>query len=395
MNNNNDQPLSGVKVIDLTTVISGPYITQILGDMGAEIIKIETPAGDLTRSLGETISDDLTIQFCMYNRNKKSVCLDLKSKEGYEVFTKLVQAADVVVENFRAGVVESLRASYEDLRKLNSKIICASVRGFPEGSDLENVRCYDSMIQALGGFSYIQGDEKNPQFIQNPIADKIAGQTCLTGLLAALYSREKTNTGQRVVVSMLGSYFSFMRNQEDSAFMCPDFKSTLPKPRVHECFPIKDGWASFMFLKIEQFRDLFSSLGKLEMFQTKFENRDFFSIYNDLINTCGKLIAELDCDQLSDLAIQTKLPIAPVLNRTQSIKYAERIKCSLTTKRNDLRNGLGYYDINSAIHFSNSKTQNYSQPPALGEHTVSVLKGLDYSDEEIKKILDKGTTKSG
>lgn len=388
------KPLEHVTVLDLTSVISGPYITQALGDMGAKVIKVEPLNGDLTRSLGDAVTDDLTLYFCQYNRNKQSISLNIKTEQGLEVFNKLLEQSDVLVENFRSGVVESLGISYQQLKSKHPELIYASVRGFPEGSELENVRCYDSMIQALGGFAYIQGDDSEPSFVKNAIADKISGISCLNGLLAALFLREKTKLGQRIVVSMLESYFSFMRNQDDSQFMFPSHDSNTPQPDVHRCYRIKDGWASFMFLKLEQFFEFFKSLDREDLIRDHFSSDDFFNMYHELLQSVGELLLTLNSDQVVDLARKTQLPIAPVLNRQQAIDFADKIGCKLVSQRPDLSHDVQYFDIDSVWKFSQSTSESYTQPPKLGEHSLTILKELGYSQANISKMVCAGVVKA-
>lgn len=380
-------PLTGVTVIDLTSVISGPYVTQVLGDFGAEVIKIEPFNGDVTRTLGTQVCKGITMYYCQFNRNKKSISIDLKSQNGKEVFEKLMEKADVLVENFRAGIVESLGISYDQLKCHHPRLIYASIRGFPEDSNFDTVRCYDSMIQALGGFAYAQGTVHEPVFIKNAIADKISGLTCLNGLLSALYMREKTGQGQRVQVSMLEAYFSFMRNHTDQKFIFPDQDINDIVPDAHRCYKLKDGWASFMFLKPEQYHELFRALNRPGLIDDSIAISDFIKNIDAINDIVGELLSDLDIEDVLEISKKHMLPIAPILDREGALKFSRSINCNLTSSRFVAQYDQEYADINSVFKYSKGESGYVSPPPLLGEHTLQILKELGYNDSQVSEML--------
>ena len=210
------KPLEGIRIIDLTHMLAGPYSGMVLADLGAEVVKIEPLyTGEMTRTL---LSQDPQYSFKNFgayfltlNRNKKSVAIDLKQNEGLKVFYDLVAKSDVVLNNFSAGVVEKLKIDYKNLKKINSKIITCSITGFGETGPHSNRPAYDNIIQAYSGGMSITGTDLNSLVRSGiPIADLGGGLYSVVGILSALLSREKTNKGQHVDISLLDSQISLL-----------------------------------------------------------------------------------------------------------------------------------------------------------------------------------------
>lgn len=209
----NRKPLEGIRVLDLTQAYSGPFCTMNLADFGAEVIKIERPGtGDQTRTWGP-FKNDYSAYFAYINRNKQGVTLDLATPEGKEVFFKLVEAADVVCENFRVGTMEKLGLGYEELKKINPRIIYGSISGFGLEGPLSKRPCYDIIAQGMSGMMSVTGYPENPPVKIGPsVGDNYSGAYLCMGILSALYNREKTGEGQRIDVAMVDTLFSIMEN---------------------------------------------------------------------------------------------------------------------------------------------------------------------------------------
>lgn len=204
--------LDGVLVIDLTTFMSGPFATMILGDLGAEIIKIEQPReGDTSRHIPPYFHEGESLYYISLNRNKKSVTLDMTTKKGKEIFHGLVKKADIVIENFRPGISTKLGADYEQLKKINSKIICCSITAFGPDGPYGNRPAYDLTIQALSGSMSMTGEKgRGPLRLGLPMGDLAASMWAVVGILTALHHREKTGEGQFVDTSLLDCLVSFI-----------------------------------------------------------------------------------------------------------------------------------------------------------------------------------------
>ena len=191
--------LQGITVLELGTYLTGPYAAMLLGDLGAEVIKVEERAsGDPFRGWG---NEGYNSTFCSVNRNKKSISLNLKTKKGAEIFLKLAKQADVLIENFRPGVVEELGFDYEKVRELNPKIIYCSISGFGQNGPYRDWPGYDTIGQAMGGLLSLITDWKNPKPVGVSLSDHITGIFACYGILAALYARERTSRGVRQPVA--------------------------------------------------------------------------------------------------------------------------------------------------------------------------------------------------
>lgn len=206
----NRGPLAGLRVIDLTRVLSGPFCTMILGDLGADVIKIESPSGDPVRAQGH-IRDGLSWYFASFNRNKKSVVLDLYTEEGQQALVRLLETADALVENFRPGTLERMGLSAERLKEINPKLVVASVNGFGAEGPYAKRPAFDFVVQAMSGFMSVNGVEgQEPMRSAPPITDLLAGIYAALGVVAACGQSAKTGQGQHVEVSMMNSVISVM-----------------------------------------------------------------------------------------------------------------------------------------------------------------------------------------
>jgi CoA:oxalate CoA-transferase len=204
------QPLSGIRVLDLTRVLSGPFSTMLLADMGADVVKVETSRGDTVREQGEVVNG-LSWYFASFNRNKRSVVLDLRSDEGKAVLSKLLQRADVLVENFRPGVLAEMGFSEAQLRKINSQLIVASINGYGSTGPYVDRPSFDFIAQAMSGFMATTGLKDGPPMRAGaPITDLVAGLYCAFGIVSAIRARELTGRGQRVEAAMINGMVSML-----------------------------------------------------------------------------------------------------------------------------------------------------------------------------------------
>jgi crotonobetainyl-CoA:carnitine CoA-transferase CaiB-like acyl-CoA transferase len=204
-------PLQGVRVLELGQIIAGTYANQVLSDLGAEVIKVETPEGDLGRIPSVAPYRGLSALFLTFNRNKKSIVINLKTEPGREIFYGLVKVSDVVVDNFRPGVLERLRVDYETLSRINPRIIQCSVTGFGAAGAYKDYPALDLIIQAISGHMAITGEPGRPPVrVGIPLADMSGGIYSCKGILAALYARERTGRGQRVEVSMFDAMLNLL-----------------------------------------------------------------------------------------------------------------------------------------------------------------------------------------
>ena len=207
----NKGPLSGIKVIDLTAMVSGPVCTMMLGDQGADVIKIEPLSGELMRSVG-TSNNGMTTSFLCSNRSKRSLTLNLKDKKGIDILKQLLVSADVIVQNFRPGTMKRMRLDYEEVIKINKNIIYTSISGFGEKGPYSKQRVYDPVIQALSGLADIQRDQESnfPKMVRTIIPDKTTGMAAAQAISSALFYRERYNKGQHIKLAMLDVMIAYL-----------------------------------------------------------------------------------------------------------------------------------------------------------------------------------------
>lgn len=205
-------PLDGVRVLDLTTMVSGPVATMMLADQGADVVKIESPAGDLMRNYG-VIQNGMSSSFLSCNRGKKSLCIDIKTPEGLEIVKKLIPTADVLVQNFRPGAIARMGLGEEVVRKLNPKIVFVSISGVGETGPYAHQRVYDPVIQALCGLAEIQADRHStgkPRMVRTIIPDKTTAVTAAQAITAGLYAQLRTGQGQHIRLAMLDVMIGYL-----------------------------------------------------------------------------------------------------------------------------------------------------------------------------------------
>jgi crotonobetainyl-CoA:carnitine CoA-transferase CaiB-like acyl-CoA transferase len=266
-------PLTAIRVIDITTQITGPLCSQALGDLGADVIKIEALFGETSRWMMPPEKAGLTGYFSQMNRNKRSMTMDLKNPEGLEIFKKLVATADVLVENFRGGVPDRLGIGYDDLKQLNDRLIYVSITGFGRSGPMSHLPAYDPIAQGMVGLMPIQGDafKEKPQLIQSAIVDKTTANTATGVALAALYARDGINgtgKGQRVDVPMIDAFAANALQD----MLCVDtfMPNDMPDPEglaVLRTFSTTNGHVVGMCLQDYHFEGFCNALGCEELLE--------------------------------------------------------------------------------------------------------------------------------
>ena len=283
-------PCSGLRVVDMTALVSGPFCTQVLSDLGAEVIRIEGPTSDVMR-VSAPLFRGHAAGFEQNNRGKKSVVVDVKSDAGRETVRALADTADLFVQNSRPGVMERLGLGYEALRQTNPRLIYLSINGFGETGPYAERPAYDTVIQGLTGFMPVQGAGGAPKAVLSPIADKITAIYAANAAMAALLDRERTGQGQKVVVGMLSAFAAFMLPDALTSYT---FQSTDPMPSgtrtgVFEPLAVSDGFVIGLILQRRQFERLSVALGREDLLQDpRFETEA------QLLDNVRDLYAELE-----------------------------------------------------------------------------------------------------
>ncbi|MBP6876464.1 MAG: CoA transferase [Phenylobacterium sp.] len=387
--------LEGVRVIDFTSVLSGPACTQALAQMGAEVIKVEPLAGDVLRMIGPPSIGDYSPHFVHANRNKQSVALDLRDPEAKAACLALIKSADVVVENFRPGVMDKLGFGYEALRESHPELIYASISGFGESGPWRDMRAYDSMIQALSGFMHLQGAGEEPQLVQCAIADKLTGRATFEAILAALFARERGKGGQKISVSMLSAYITFMLQDCMREHTFLDWEGDARGVNAHVKFKTKDGWISFLFIQIEEYHGFFRACGREDLTaDPRFAGRDtiranFEAWKSEMQATIGTWTTA----ELIEVTRRHQLPVAPVLSVSEMLEFEQVVHNEVFVER-DLGPGVGRIRyMNGPWTFSGAGLAPIVDPPHLGESTVSALAHVGVPTDQAQALVQRGAAK--
>lgn len=385
-------PCEGVRVLDFTSVVSGPVCTQTLGDLGADIIKVEPSIGDFSRLSGGTPHAGLNGFFAQNNRNKRSIVLDLKSSEGVQVALDLALRADVVVENYRPGVADRIGIGWKALRELNEKLIYVAISGFGPTGPYATHPAYDHLIQGLTGFMPVQGGPDEPNMVQSVIGDKVGGLTAATGVLAALFERERSGRGQRIDVPMLDAYASFILTDE----MGPRTFAEVPPPTniatsIFRSFATRDGHVVGIAAQDGQFRALCRALDREDLIDderfsaigVRFANSEAF---NELIE--HELLKWSTKDFISR-AREFGAPFAPVLS-VEGFLADEQVRHNETVITRNVEGAGATRFLRPPLRFERTPAGIHRDPPRLGEQTDEILEELGYSDSKRDQLRKSG-----
>ena len=394
------KPLEGIKVLDLTHMLAGPYAGMVLADLGADVVKVEPlGTGEMTRGL---LSDDpnnsfkgFGAYFLTLNRNKKSVSLDLKDVQGLQVFYDLVKSTDVVLNNFSAGVVKKLKIDYDHLSKINPKIITCSITGFGETGKHSSRPAYDQIVQAYsGGMSITGADASTPTRAGIPIGDLGSGLFSVIGMLSALLSREKTGKGQHLDLSLLDvqiSLLTYMATMQTLSGVNPEPIGNAHFVHVpYNSFTTKNGFVVIAVITDAFWKELLNIVDvdnlRKEEFQSstgRLQNQKFIE------SELNKKLSTETSEHWINALNSAKVPCAPINSFSQALSDEQVIHRNMVVEVEHPDGGKVKMPGNP-IKLSYTDEDSFSPPPHLGQHTKETLiEWCNYSESEINELIKK------
>ena len=384
--------LSGVRILDLSRQLAGPYCSMILGDLGAEIIKIE-PVSGRTEPTGPYSYKGQDAYFMSVNRSKKSITLDLRTDKGREVFYDLVRISDVVLNNFRPSVPERLKIDYDILKEINPRIICCSITGFGSDGPYRDRPAYDMVAQALSGVMSITGEPGRPPVRSGvAISDQGAGMFAAHGILAALYARERTGVGRKVETSLLETTIALLA-YEASYYL---LSGVVPGPvgsghrtlAVYNAFETRNGYIAVA--AINRVPALCKAVGREELTQDpRFSESQISEHRQELLAILQEVFLTKDTDEWLELLTEADVPCGPVNTLDKALSDPQVLARDMVISVNHTLGGQ-IKQTGNPIKMSTTPPdmrQKFLSPPLLGEHTDEVLSQLlGYSPEKIDRL---------
>jgi formyl-CoA transferase len=397
MSNPQAGPLDGIRVLDLTRVLAGPYCTMFLGDLGAEVVKVEQPGvGDDTRGWGPPFTGGESAYFLCVNRNKKSVTVDLKSKEGVALLRRLAEHADVLIENFRPGAMERLGLGEKDLRAANPRLIYASLSGFGADGPMSDAPGYDLIVQAWGGLMSITGPaDGEPSKVGVAIIDLVAGLMLGKSIAAALFAREKLGVGQKIDTSLLEAEVACLINVGSNYLV----EASIPRrwgnahPSIvpYQSFKTADGYLVIGVASEGIWRRFCQAIGRVEWADdSRFEkNSNRVENRSLLIGLLAEIFLGRSTDEWLKLLNSAEVPCAPVQTVDQVFQAPQVLHREMLVQVEHPTAGIVRM-AGIPVKFSATPASVRLPPPLLGQHNEEVLESwLGMNDKEISELKRK------
>ena len=387
-------PLAGVRVVDLTTVISGPLATMMLADQGADVIKIESPkGGDYGRQLA-TRRGGFSASFLNNNRNKRSVALDLKSPEGLEALKAIVAGADVFIQNFRPGVADRLGLGEAVLRAVNPSLIYVSIAGFGFEGPLVEKPVYDPLIQAVSALTTVQAgsDEERPRLVRTILPDKLTGYQAAQAIAAALFARERSGDGQHIRISMLDSVVAFLWSSDMNGhtFVGDELEKEEAQSFIDLIYKVADGYVSVAVMQDKHWRDFARAVEQPELLEDpRFRTAELREVNRDArLQATQDALAALTVAEVVARMEAADVPCARVLTRSEMRQHPQ-VQANGTLVESDHPLAGRLRQARHAAVFSKTPASIRSGAPQLGEHTREVLQEAGLAADLLERLAPK------
>ncbi len=381
-----DGPLVGFRVLDLTAVISGPFCTQLLGDLGADVIKIEPPEGDSMRRLGRPAKNGVTAAYLNFNRNKRSIVIDIKKEHGRDLVRRLAVKADALVENNRPGVADRLGIGYGDIRRANPKIVYCSICGFGPKGRMANHPAYDPVIQGYSGMAFVQGGKtEKPTAVKMALADKISGMTAALSIVSALHAARARGVGQYIRVPMLEAMMAFSANDSIYGYTFvpeDEYKSQAPKSTTLDPFKTGDGWLTIAPFTDAQNQRLCEAVGHPEWWA---DVPDKVERGRNMMRGLAKLFLTRNTAEWLPILEQADIPCGPVHNYETLFKDEEIVanECFNIYEHPEVGS---VRTVNPGARFTETPMKMWRVPPRLGEHTDEILREAGIEKSQVEEL---------
>jgi formyl-CoA transferase len=392
-------PLSGVRILDLTSVVLGPIATQILGDFGADVIKVESPAGDMMRSNGVSLNRGMSSIYLAVNRNKRSLSLDLAKPEGKAVLARLVPQADAFVHNMRVEAIERLGFGYEAVSTLNPKIVYCVATGFDQDGPDAAKPAFDDIVQAASGLVSVASNGRDkPDYVPTLVADKTTGMAVVSAVLAALFHRERTGHGQFVEVPMLETIAAFVLAEHMGGMTFDPPKGNAGYARLldggRRPHPTKDGYLGLLPYTTDHWRMFFEGAGRPDLAET-------FAISDratrnarirELYAKVGELTREKTTAEWMEICTRLDIPATPIYTLDELPEHPQLKATGLFQWEQHPSEGR-IRSLRPTTKFADSPADVRRHAPSLGEHSIEVLREGGFSPSEIDALIEQKIVK--
>lgn len=395
-------PLQGVRILDLTSVVMGPFATQFLGDLGADIIKVESPEGDVVRQIGPMRNPGMGPVFLNANRNKRSIVLDLKSEKGREAVLRLAKDVDVLIYNIRPQAMQRLKLGYEDVRAVNPRIVYAGLLGFAQNGPYSGRPAYDDLIQgaSLIPFLAARSSGEQPRYAPNALADRVVGLSAAVAIVSCLVHRNRTNHGQSIEIPMFETMVNFILADHFGGltFEPPLDGGGYARQLARERRPYrtKDGFICAVIFTSPQWRRFFDLVGRSDLkSDARFADiasrtRNVDALYSEIDHIFGERTTE----EWLLLLEREDIP-AMRMHDFESLFQDEHLVATdfFSTVEHPTEGTLRVTRV--AANWSEGELASSRHAPALGEHSYEILREAGYDAGEIHELAEQGVTKLG